>query len=240
MLLNLIKLGQIEYPAALDLQLQLLKLRQLDKIEDTLLLLEHPPVITVGTAGKDGNILADEEILNSMGVTVHHISRGGDVTYHGPGQLVGYPILNLKQQDKDVKIFFRRLEDTFIELLKQEYGIDAGRDPKYPGVWVGNEKITALGCAVKRWVTMHGFAFNINTNLEHFRWINPCGILDKGVTSLQKILGQAQNMEQITELTAEYFTRQYGYTSRYVEKDTFLREVEQLTQMLESSEEEQK
>lgn len=240
MLLNLIKLGQIDYPDALDLQLQLLKLRQLDKIEDTLLLLEHPPVITVGTAGKDGNILADEEILNSMGVTVHHISRGGDVTYHGPGQLVGYPILNLKEQDKDVKIFFRRLENTFIELLEKEYGIDAGRDPKYPGVWVGNEKITALGCAVKRWVTMHGFAFNINTNLDHFHWINPCGILDKGVTSLQKLLGQAQNMERITELTAEYFTQQYGYTSRYVEKDTFLREVEQLTKQLEISEEERK
>ncbi|MDF3000696.1 MAG: Octanoyltransferase [Bacillota bacterium] len=240
MLLNLVKLGQIEYPAALDLQNRLLKLRQLDLIEDTLLLLEHPPVITVGTAGKDINILANEDFLKSMGVSVHHISRGGDVTYHGPGQLVGYPILNLKQQDKDVKIFFRKLENTFIELLKYEYGIDAGRDPKYPGVWVGNEKITALGCAVKRWITMHGFAFNINTNLEHFQWINPCGILDKGVTSLQKILGQAQDVDVITNKTAEYFIQQYGYESNNVERSAFLDQVEKLTQELEGSEEEQR
>ncbi|QOX65211.1 lipoyl(octanoyl) transferase LipB [Anoxybacterium hadale] len=240
MLLNLVRLGQIDYPDALDLQNRLLKLRQLDLIEDTLLLLEHPPVITVGTAGKDINILANEDFLKSKGVSVHHISRGGDVTYHGPGQLVGYPILNLRQQDKDVKVFFKKLENTFIELLKHEYRIDAGRDPKYPGVWVGNEKITALGCAVKRWVTMHGFAFNINTNLEHFQWINPCGILDKGVTSLQKILGHAQDMEAITEKTAEYFIQQYGYQSNNVERSVFLDQVERLTQELESREEEQR
>lgn len=237
MLLNVVRMGSLDYQTALDLQFRLLKLRQLDMIEDTLLLLEHPPVITVGTAGKDGNILADEAFLLSKGVRVHHISRGGDVTYHGPGQLVGYPILNLKYQEKDVKVFFRRLENTFIDLLKEEYGIDAGRDPQYPGVWVGNEKITALGCAVKRWVTMHGFAFNINTDLEHFRWINPCGITDKGVTSLQKILGQRQDMERVTELVAGYFARQYGYESKNMEMEAFLSETEGLTRELESSQE---
>lgn len=228
MKLNVVKLGTIEYQSALELQFRLLRLRQQDVIEDTLLLLEHPPVITVGTTGKEANILADAEFLCSRGVTIYHINRGGDVTYHGPGQLVGYPIINLKNHGKDVKDYFRKLGDTFIHLLKEEYDINATRYPEYPGVWVGNEKITALGCAVKHWITMHGFAFNVNTDLEHFKWINPCGIKDKGVTSLQKILGSPQDMEMMMQQVVKHFSALYNLEPEMISPEGFIEKTNRL------------
>lgn len=188
-------LGRIDYKEALDIQKKLLSLRQEGRIEDTLLLLEHLPVLTIGKSGEHSNVLIPEQALKDEKVTVYEVERGGDVTYHGPGQIVGYPILDLNNHVKDIHYFIQRIEEVFIELLKDEYGITAGRDPKYIGVWVGDEKITAIGFNIKRWVTMHGFAFNVNTNLEHFKWINPCGITDKGVTSLKKILGHDMDMD---------------------------------------------
>ena len=235
MKLNVVKLGTMEYQSALELQFRLLRLRQQDAIEDTLLLLEHPSVITVGTTGKETNILADAEFLFSKGVTIYHINRGGDVTYHGPGQLVGYPIINLKNHGKDVKDYFRKLENTFIHLLKEEYGLDATRNSEYPGVWVGNEKVTALGCAVKRWVTMHGFAFNVNTDLEHFRWINPCGIKDKGVTSLQKILESPQDMGMVMQQVIRHFSAQYNMETEMICPEGFMQKIELLFNDMEFS-----
>jgi len=217
------RLGLTDYGEALALQERVLRLRQEGKIEDTLLLLEHPPTLTLGVRGSMDNIIAGEDFLQAKGVRIYRVNRGGDVTYHGPGQIVGYPILDLNEHGRDVKDFFWRLEETFIQLLAGEYAINAGRDSKYPGVWVGNEKITAIGCAVKRWVTMHGFAFNVNTVLEHFLWINPCGITDRGVTSLQKILGAPQDMDRVYEEVVRYFCRQFGLQPEMVDKKEMYR-----------------
>jgi len=229
MRLSVVKLGSIEYQKALDLQLKLLKLSQQEAIEDLLLLLEHPPVLTVGINGKDNNILIDEDILGKMGVSVFHSNRGGDVTYHGPGQIVGYPILNLNHFGKDVKDYVRRLEETTIMVMKDEYGLKADRKPGFPGVWVGNDKITAIGCAVKRWVTMHGFALNVNTNLEHFRWINPCGFTDKGVTSLERLLGKPQDIDIVMNQVMKHFAALFHIEPEVIDKEVFFRKLEDLT-----------
>lgn len=212
MKLNVIRPGQVDYEVALNWQRKLLKLRQQDIITDTILLLEHPSVITLGKGAKENNILLDEKQLADKDIGLHKIERGGDVTYHGPGQIVGYPILDLKLQNKDIHVFVHKLEDIFIQLLKDEYNITAGRDDDYTGVWVGSEKITAIGLAVRRWVTMHGFAFNVNTKLDHFNYINPCGILGRGVTSLEKLTGQISDMDKLTDLVQSYFCSIYGYT----------------------------
>lgn len=218
--LNVVNLGLLNYQSALDLQFKLLKLRQEEAIEDVLLLVEHPPVITLGLGKKETNILANDEVLRNAGINVYYTNRGGDVTYHGPGQIVGYPILNLNYHGKDIKDYYRRLEEVFIQMLREQFELTADRDPKYPGVWVGNEKITAIGCAVKRWVTMHGFAFNVNTNLDYFRWINPCGITDKGVTSLQKLLGKSQDVELLSKRIIEWFSSVYNLEPEIIERET--------------------
>jgi len=230
MKLSVVKLNLIEYQAALDLQLEILKLRKQDVIGDVLLLLEHPPVLTIGVNGKNkNNILVSKEFLRATGVQVCNCNRGGDVTYHGPGQIVGYPILNLIRLGKDFVDYVRRLEEVFIRLLNEQYGISAARSPGFPGVWVGDEKIIALGCAIKRWVTMHGFAFNVNTNLEHFRWIKPCGFTDKGVTSLQKIQGSPQDMEKVMSLIVDYFSAVFLLEPEIVERTVFLEYIKELS-----------
>lgn len=204
--LELILPGKIDYKEALELQEKTLELRQQDKIPDTLILLEHPPVLTLGRRGEYDNILFSKEALEAQGVKVYEINRGGDVTYHGPGQIVGYPIMDLTKMGRDVKEYVYKIEEVFIRLLLNEYGIIAHRDEKkYTGVWVGNEKITAIGIAVKRWVTMHGFAFNVNTDLSHFKWINPCGITDKGVTSVEKLIGKKIDLNKMNQLVIQYF-----------------------------------
>lgn len=221
-------LGYKEYSEALRTQNRLLQLRQQKQIEDILLLLVHPPVITVGSRGSAANILVSETFLKSLGISLYKSNRGGDVTYHGPGQIVGYPILDLKQHDKDLSKYIRKIEETFIRLLKNEYHVLAGRDPKHPGVWVGNEKITAIGCTIKRWVTMHGFAFNVNTNLEHFTWITPCGIADKGVTSLQKLMGCPLDLSSVNRQVVKYFADVFDLVPEILESS-------QLNQILEEN-----
>jgi lipoyl(octanoyl) transferase len=186
--LNVLLLGRHEYGDALRIQNELLGKRQRGEIGDTLILVEHDPVITLGKNAEKSNITASEEYLKDNGISVHSINRGGDVTYHGYGQIVGYPIINLRLKEIGVKKFVDTLEELFIRLLKDKYGIDAGRDEHHTGVWVNDDKILAIGLAVKRQVTMHGFAFNVSTNLEHFNNIVPCGIKEKGVTSLKKLL----------------------------------------------------
>jgi lipoyl(octanoyl) transferase len=169
-------------------------------------LVEHPPVLTLGRRAAVENIVVPRETLAKEGVSIYEVSRGGDVTYHGPGQIVGYPVFDLTNFGKDIRLFVSNIVDAFIRILDIEYGICAGSDvSKYTGVWVGNEKITAIGIAVKRWVSMHGFAFNVKTNLEHFKWIVPCGLSDRGVTSLEKLLGRDVDFEEVKRQTVKYF-----------------------------------
>lgn len=209
--LRVIDLSIIGYEKALALQLDLVDRRRNEEIPDTLLLLEHPPVITMGRSASDSDILIDREELHAAGATVHVINRGGEVTYHGPGQLVGYIIANLYDHDRKLRRFIENLEQVFIDVLHEHYGIEASRDEKHRGVWVKDEKITAIGIAVTNKITMHGFAFNVNTNLAHFDWIVPCGIRDRGQTSLEKLLGRSISMDQIKDQVAEAFGRALGY-----------------------------
>ncbi|NSW89664.1 MAG: lipoyl(octanoyl) transferase LipB [Firmicutes bacterium] len=204
--INVAKLGMVDYQESLELQEKMMKEVQSGEREDILLLVEHPPVLTIGRSGKYSNIIVPEDVLKSSGVNIYEVSRGGDVTYHGPGQIVGYPVMDLKRHGRDIKDFVWKIEEVFIRLLKKEYGIEAHREEKkYTGVWIGEEKITAIGIAVKHWVTMHGFAFNVNTDLEHFKWIIPCGLADRGVTSLKKITGVHQDFERLNDLVIDYF-----------------------------------
>lgn len=212
MQLNIVKLGKIEYDEAFKIQQEIVKLVQDKKINDTLLLLEHLPVITVGRSGDDENIIVSQEFLKKNNVNIHYANRGGDVTYHGLGQIVGYPIIDLNNHGKDLKLYVNKLEEVIIKLLQEEFNIHAyTKDMKYTGVWVDDNKITAIGVLIKRWITMHGFAFNVNTNLDHFNWIIPCGIQDKGVTSLKALLGKEVDLIAINELIVKHFCDVFGY-----------------------------
>jgi lipoyl(octanoyl) transferase len=191
------ELGSVPYLTALDLQNRLHQKRVNNEIADILLLVEHPPVITIGKSGDEKNILFSEELLHQRGIQVVHIKRGGDVTYHGPGQVVGYPIFHILNHGKGVRDFVTGVEEVFIHLLREYYQIEARRDKQYTGVWVGDEKVVAMGFEVRKFVSMHGFAFNVTTDLTQFRWINPCGIIGKGVTSLAKLMGYEPNMVQV-------------------------------------------
>ena len=199
----LVECGRLPYGDAWALQRELLAARQTDQIADTLLLLEHPPVITIGRAGHAANILIPREMLAARGFEVFEIERGGDVTYHGPGQLLGYPILNLRALDEDVVRFVRLLEATLIRVL-ETFGIEAARRRGFPGVWVGEAKVAAIGVAVKRKVTMHGFALNVDPDLEHFALINPCG-LGKPVTSLARLLGRRVGLAEVQPAVSRAF-----------------------------------
>jgi len=209
--LQILNLGVCDYLSAYQIQLDLVAKRQKSEIEDTLILVEHPPVITLGKSAEDGHILFAEDYLREQGVEIHKIERGGDVTYHGPGQIVGYPIFDIKHGGIGIRTFVENLEQLFIRLLKEEFDIPAGKDPVHTGVWVNGSKITAIGLAVKRGVTMHGFAFNVNTNMSHFQLIVPCGIADRGVTSLEMLTGETQDYARTTELVAAYFCKVFGY-----------------------------
>jgi len=183
------RLGRVDYAEAHVLQERLQRARTRGAVGDTLLLLEHPPVITLGRGAKEANILMPRELLEARGFTVHEIGRGGDVTYHGPGQIVGYPILDLSPDRKDVRRYVKDLEELMIRLAGS-YGLSAGRVDKLNGTWIGDAKIGAVGVRISRWVTMHGFAFNVSTDLSHFGVIVPCGIVGKAVTSLERELGR--------------------------------------------------
>ena len=202
--------GIVPYEEALKWQYSLVDKRRSGEIGDTLILLEHPPVLTTGRRKQEHNILIDAEALN---IPVVKTNRGGEVTYHGPGQLVGYLIVDLADFSRKIKKFVHNLEDVFVRFLESDYGIHAQRHDKHRGVWVGDDKITAIGLAIEREITMHGFAFNINTDLEHFKWIIPCGISDKGVTSLKKITGETQDMERIIPRLAEIYKEVFSYDS---------------------------
>jgi lipoyl(octanoyl) transferase len=187
-LLEVRRLGTIGYAEALALQRGLVEERKRGDIPDTLLLLQHPPVITLGVKGDGGrsNIVATVERLSELGIEVHETGRGGDVTYHGPGQVVGYPIIDLKPDRCDVHRYVRDVEEVMIRVCA-DWDVTAGRIKGLTGVWTGAEKIAAIGIRISKWVTSHGFAFNVMPDLDHFRLIVPCGISDRGVTSLERV-----------------------------------------------------
>jgi len=204
-------LGLVRYAEALALQAALVEERKAGRIPDQLLLLEHPPVITLGakTRGDRSHIVAAESTLREHGVEVVETGRGGDVTYHGPGQLVGYPIFDLKPERCDVHRYVRDLEAVLMRAVER-FGIRAGRAAGLTGVWVGGDKLAAIGIRISRWVTSHGFALNVTTDLGHFDFIVPCGISDKGVTSMERLLGRAPAMADVSAAVIEAFAHVFG------------------------------
>jgi len=222
-----IDLGLIDYKKAWDYQTSLFERTlaiktenrnrpddQQQKTSNYLIFCEHPHVFTLGKAGKEDNLLIPKDEMHTIDAAYYHINRGGDITYHGPGQIVGYPILDLENFFTDIHRYMRALEESVIQTLK-EYGIEAGRIQGLTGVWLDVEnnmkarKICALGVKTSRWVTLHGFAFNVNTDLNYFGHIVPCGIDDKAVTSLQKELGRNVEMEEVKGILKEKIREQF-------------------------------
>ncbi len=204
--LEIRRLGLIGYDEALALQREMVEDRRADRIPDLLLLLEHPPVITLGVRSEvaRANVVASGDRLAELGITMHETGRGGDVTYHGPGQIVGYPILDLRPDRCDVHKYVRDLEDVMIRTCA-DYGVAAGRIAGLTGTWIGAEKIGAIGIRISRWITSHGFAFNVRTDLDHFKLIVPCGISDRGVTSLEKVTGRSLSMQEVEDAIVQRF-----------------------------------
>jgi lipoyl(octanoyl) transferase len=200
------RLGVVPYAEGVELQARLVEQRKAGSIPDQLILLEHPPVITLGVRSRNqrANILETPAGLAAQGVEVFETGRGGDVTYHGPGQLVGYPILDLRPDRCDVHRYVRDLEEALIRAVAA-FGVAAGRMPGLTGAWVGEDKLAAIGVRIARWVTSHGFALNVATDLRHFDLIVPCGISGKGVTSLEKLTGRAPAMADVQTAVAEAF-----------------------------------
>ena len=248
-----VDLGMMEYGAALALQLKLLEAKKKGEIEaDFLLLLEHPAVITLGARGDESNIVASPEVLAERQIQIHRIRRGGDVTYHGPGQLVGYPIINLRRipKRKDVGRFVWVMQEAIIRTLIN-YGLPTERIPKIIGVWVRRpapdplasdlpwsdayrdevsrmmhpfeeRKIAAIGARIKSWITFHGFALNVNTDLTDFNLIVPCGLQDRGVTSMQVELGHTIDMSAVKKEIAQHLVEQWGHRLVWKEKEEIL------------------
>jgi lipoyl(octanoyl) transferase len=194
----------VTYENGMQVQQKLVEMRQREEIPDQLLLLEHPPVITLGRGGDQGNLLASPQMLQHEGVRFFETTRGGDITYHGPGQIVGYPIVHLGEGKRDVRKYVTNLEEVLIRTVA-EYGITAARVEGKRGIWVGNDKIAAIGVRVARWVTSHGWALNVNTNLDHFRLITPCGLQGTGVTSISRQIGRAVDIREVREILAAKF-----------------------------------
>lgn len=203
--LNILDLGQKDYKEIWDLQKIIHKKRIDREIEDTLILVEHKPVITMGKSGKENNLLIPTKSLKDKGIDFYRIERGGDVTYHGPGQVVGYPIFNIKDGLIGIKPFIDRIEDVIIATLK-EFGIKGKKRTKMIGVWTETDKVCSIGIAVKRWVSFHGFALNVNTNLKYFDYIIPCGLKDVTMTSMQKILNKKISINEVKEFLVKNFS----------------------------------
>ena len=205
------RLGTVPYAEALQLQKDLVEERRVGRVPDLLILLQHPRVITLGVKGDGGrsNVLATDERLAELGIEISETGRGGDVTYHGPGQIVGYPILDLKPDRCDVHRYVRDLEEVMIRVCA-DYGVSAGRISGLTGAWIGNEKVGAIGVRISRWITSHGFAFNVNTDLADFQLIVPCGITDHGVTSLEKATGRTRLIAEVEDRVVDHFAAVFG------------------------------
>ncbi len=208
--LHVIDLGRQPYRPVWHYQKQLQQLRMTHQIPDTLVLVEHDPVYTIGKNGTDLHVVASETFLKSRGIEIVHVDRGGDVTYHGPGQLVGYPIFDLHQHRQSVSWYMRQLEEVFIRLLR-EWHVDADRQEGYTGVWVGEDKIVALGVRISRWITLHGFAFNVNTDLSFYDGIIPCGLFHRGVTSLAQLLQRPVTLHEVKPQVIKQFRKVFAF-----------------------------
>jgi lipoyl(octanoyl) transferase len=207
----LVNLGRAEYLEVLDLQRTLAQLRHENQVVDTLLVVEHEPVITLGRRGNTSNILSSPEELSHLGIQVHQVERGGDVTYHGPGQVVVYPIIHLSQRDLSLRPFVHLLEETVIETLA-DFAIEGSRDQQHRGVWVSGLKVAALGVAIRRWVSFHGFALNVSPDLTHYCHINPCALRPEQVTSMESILKKRVGMEEVRQKLVQRFIELFpGY-----------------------------
>jgi lipoyl(octanoyl) transferase len=207
--LSVRRLGRLPYAEGLEFQARLVADRQAARIPDTLLLLEHDPVFTLGRNARAENVLLPEAELRARGFDVFEAGRGGDVTYHGPGQIVGYPILDLSPDRRDVHRYVRDLEEVTIRTCAA-HGIVAKRIAGQTGCWVGDDKIGAIGVRISRWVTSHGFAFNVSTDLAPFALIVPCGIRDRGVTSLERLLGRAVPLAAVMDRLAFHMAEVFG------------------------------
>lgn len=203
-------LGLIDYKEAWDLQKSVHQLRVENKIDDVLFLLEHPHTYTLGKIADKENLVGDKKYLSDNKISVYEIDRGGDVTYHGPGQIVGYPIISLTNWKQDTHKYLRAIEEVIIKVCS-EYSLAGSRVDKYTGVWIEDRKICAIGIKVSRWITMHGFAFNVNTDLNLFNGIIPCGISDKDVTSLNRELKKEIPLEEIKEKIIPSFMTEFEY-----------------------------
>ena len=203
-------LESIDYKEAWDLQREVHKLRVDNKIDDVFFLLEHPHTYTLGKTADKENLIGDEKYLSENDISVYDIDRGGDITYHGPGQIVGYPIINLTNWKQDTHKYLRAIEEVVIKTCA-EYGLKGSRVDKYTGVWIEDRKICAIGIKVSRWITMHGFAFNINTDLDLFNGIIPCGISDKAVTSLNRELNKEISLNEVKEKIIHHLSDVFLY-----------------------------
>jgi len=228
-----VDLGLIGYAEACELQKRLVAARKVDAIEDVLLFCEHPHVITLGRNGKRENLLVSEHLLRQKGVEFHATNRGGDITYHGPGQIVGYPILNLGAIRRDVVWYVRTLEEAMIRATA-EYGITARRESGKTGIWVqtgsAEEKLAAIGVHISRWVTSHGFAYNVSTDLRFFDLIVPCGILDRKATSLEKLLGRTVESAEVAPRIARHLAELFGLELKELPKKQLLGKLEHAEQ----------
>lgn len=204
-------LGVVPYGEAWDFQREIFSGRKEAKIPDTFIMLEHPHTYTLGKVAKREHLLLTDKELEDRHISVYDIDRGGDITYHGPGQIVGYPIINLGDWQKDSHKYLRTLEEVIISVMRS-YGIESGRKEGLTGVWIENRKIAAIGIKISSWVTMHGFALNVNTELDLFTGIIPCGITDKEVTSMQKELGHQVPLDEVKEKLLEHFMTHFGYS----------------------------
>ena len=212
-------LGTLPYGEASRLQDDMVEARRLQRVPDTLLLLEHTPVITLGRGAHAEHVLLDRAALRSRGIEVHVCGRGGDVTYHGPGQLVGWPIVWLGEQDRDAHAWLRLLEGTLIDTAA-DLGVQANAEPGLTGVFVGRRKLGAIGVRLSAgWITSHGFALNVGADLSGFETIVPCGIRDRGVTSLATELGRAPAMRDVAAGVAEHLARRLATAPRWVESE---------------------
>ncbi|UCC12677.1 MAG: lipoyl(octanoyl) transferase LipB [candidate division WOR-3 bacterium] len=204
--MNIIDLGRRDYKDVWDMQKTLHEKRVAGDIQDTLLLVEHDHVITLGKSGKEKNVLVPMKLLAEKGVAYYEIERGGDVTYHGPGQLVGYPIFNIKEHLIGIKPFIEKLQSVVIRALEQ-YDIQAHARDKMIGVWTAHGKICSIGVAVKRWVSFHGFALNVNTDLSYFNLINPCGMRDVNMTSMKEITHETVDVQNVKKHIIDSFAQ---------------------------------
>jgi len=205
-------LGLIDYRKAWDLQKDIFAKRLKNEVYDTFFLLEHPNTYTLGKVADKKNLISSEDFLIEHNISVLEIDRGGDITYHGPGQIVGYPIINLNNWKKDTHLYLRSLEEVIIKTCNG-FGLRAGRKKGLTGVWIKERKICAIGIKINRWVTMHGFAFNVNTDLSLFKGIIPCGIKDKEVTSLAEELDKKFDIQEVKQILKNNFIELFNYSS---------------------------